>query len=177
VRLGLKAVLDQEGSIQVCAVLPVLELESCLLRMPVDVLVLDLDGLCFPLPVWVRELRCAFPAMAWVVCADGVSRAVSLLEAGVSGIVTTAEAPQLLALAIGACQAGQRFLSPPAATALLDWGGVALFGCRMTVLRLMADGRGNAEIGEALGFSLRRQSKPMCIVFWAGWGRAIAHME
>jgi two-component system response regulator DesR len=84
-----------------------------------------------------------------------VTFAPELLRAGVRGILTPAEAPNLLVWAIQTIQAGQRFLSPSVATALLEVDQRPLSRAELRVVALLAQGHGTDGIAEEMGICRR----------------------
>jgi DNA-binding NarL/FixJ family response regulator len=114
-----------------------------------------------------RQLQQRAPASRVLVLtvSDSEADVIEAVLAGASGYVLKDASKEELLAAIRAVYAGQALISPRIASTLLDRirereerapavTEVELSARELEVLSLLADGRGNAEIGEALFISL-----------------------
>jgi len=81
-------------------------------RVPIDVVILDLNGMGVGPLTMIRELREQYPEVGLLVFSSILDLAPELLAAGVLGYVVKEELLTHLPAAIAAVAAGQRFLSP-----------------------------------------------------------------
>ncbi len=113
IRNGLITTVEAEAQMRVVGIATHHnDLVAQLRSIPVDVLVITLDGMGQAPVTLMGELRHAFPALGIVVVASAVDFAPELLAAGVQSYISYAEPNEQLHLAIRAAKAKQRFVSP-----------------------------------------------------------------
>ncbi|WP_433205631.1 LuxR C-terminal-related transcriptional regulator [Dactylosporangium sp. CS-047395] len=167
---GLRAVIRAEPDIELVDVVGTRRAAAAILRRePVDVLLVDvwpgaLDGSVMHREVLRRNARGRAPGV--IVLADAVDpdELDQSIRAGVSGYLLKDEHSSSLLAAVRAVAAGQAWLSPAVARRLLDSyrevraaprrragpDAKLLSEREVGVLRLVADGRSNAEIAGEL---------------------------
>jgi DNA-binding NarL/FixJ family response regulator len=167
IRKGIRSLLESRSEWEICgeassgrdAVAKAARLKPDIVLL--DVTLPDVSGVDV-----IPEIIAAQPTIKVLVLTmhDSGQVACSVLAAGASGLVLKSDAGRDLVLGLEAVRRNKPFLSPlvtkilineqrkaPEATALLD-----LLTARETeVLKLLAEGRGNKEVGATLGISPR----------------------
>lgn len=144
------AIVEAENFASARAIAPTLQAPA------IAIVDLDMPGAA-PLE-GIAQLRDAAPGLPLLVVTgladDAMMRA--LLAAGVGGFASKTESPQILLAAIDLVVNGGRYLPPRVAALLIeaDVGqGPRLTARQEDVVRLVAEGRSNKEIAQALGLS------------------------
>jgi len=159
VRSALRLLLDAEDDLEVVAEAG--EIDSALryvTRDRPDVLILDRNLRGGPSIAAVPELCEASPQTAIVVLTMQREPAFAreALRAGVLGYVLKEAADEALVTAVRQAAAGQTYLQPELGARLAaEDSGSVLSDREVDILRLVALGHTNAEIGEELGVSVR----------------------
>ena len=150
VRAGIRSALGREPDIRVVAEAGTLEeLRSAAERLRPNVVVLDAD-----LPAateQVLEIKRVAPTTAVLLCADPrQARMDELLESGASGVVPRTIEPDKLVEAVRAVAGGARLVAGSATPAGAGRQEARLSERELEVLRLVAAGHTNSEIGRTL---------------------------
>jgi two-component system response regulator NreC len=161
VRSALRLLLDDEDDLEVVAEAGEIDAASRLLRdhRP-DVLILDRNLRAGPSTPAIPSLRAASPETAIVVLTAErePSFARDALRVGVLGYVLKDEAKAQLVAAVRMAAAGSAYLPPELSVrlaALPEADDDGLSPRELEVVRLVAHGLTNAEIGARLGLSMR----------------------
>ena len=161
IRTGLRAMLEAEADLRVIGEAPDAPVAQKLVRdRRPDVLVLDLQMPGAEPATDVPELRDEVPGTAIVVLTmqSDPRRARELLRAGASGYVLKQAAERQLTAAIRAAAEGGSYIDPELGGQVAQLGADPLeaLGERdLELLRLLALGHTNREIGEKLFLSIR----------------------
>lgn len=126
---------------------------------PVDVVALDLMGMGAGPLAMVRALRQHHPQLQLLVFSSTLALAPALVALGVLGYIAKEEVLDHLPAAIHAVAAGQAYHSPLVQAALeraaIQGQGADLAPQERAVLRLVAQGLTNPQIGDELAIDLR----------------------
>lgn len=150
--------LSLDRSLEVLGDAPVLSLEA-IERFRPEVVLVDLDDPGFELESSLRAVRAAFESVKICVISSHLKPEVMqrCLAAGADGYVVKDVAPSELAYALRALSAGASYVDPRVAGGMLRRRGnnpgdanEQLSGRELEIVRLIAEGLSNKEIGQRL---------------------------